>query len=158
MDNIPIEQLIAFSGEIFYQHVQEHYGKNVEMILRFHDIDNYLILGGTSKQELLETFEKPNDENDTRELIGLKSKICNISEGKILLKIGTKNKMILLLKSAQDIVNKRKRQFTDQAKLNRLNKHRSSSSSLSNSSSDTEMNMKKYATSIEESIGKILTN
>ncbi|CAM4823027.1 unnamed protein product [Rotaria magnacalcarata] len=158
MDNIPIEQLIAFSGETFYQHVQEHYSKNVEMILRFHDIDNYLILGRTSKQELLETFEKPNDENDTRELIDLKSKTCNISEGKILLKIGTKNKMILLLKSAQHIVNKRKRQFTDQAKLNRLNKHRSSSSSLSNSSSDAEMNMKKYATSIEESIGKILTN
>ncbi|CAF1482488.1 unnamed protein product [Rotaria sordida] len=158
MDDIPIEQLIAFSGETFYQHVQEHYGKNVEKILRFHDIDNYLILSGTSTQELLEIFEKPNDENATRELIYLKTEICNISEGKILLKIGTKNKMILLLKSAQNIVKKRKRQFTDQTKFNRLNKHRSTSSSLNTSSSDSETNMKKYATSIQESIGKILTN
>ncbi|CAF1651111.1 unnamed protein product [Rotaria sordida] len=158
MDDIPIEQLIAFSGETFYQHVQEHYGKNVEKILRFHDIDNYLILSGTSTQELLEIFEKPNDENATRELIYLKTEICNISEGKILLRIGTKNKMILLLKSAQDIVKKRKRQFTDQTKFNRLNKHRSTSSSLNTSSSDSETNMKKYATSIQESIGKILTN
>lgn len=78
-----------------------------------------MILGGSSKQELLETFEKPNDENATREFIDLKSEICNASEGKILLKIGTKTKMLLLLKSAQDIVKKRKRQFTDQAKWNR---------------------------------------
>ncbi|CAF4536298.1 unnamed protein product [Rotaria sp. Silwood2] len=159
MDNTLIEQLIAFSGETFYQHVQEHYGKNVEKILRFHDIDNYLIVCGISTKELLEIFEKPNDENCTPELIYLKSEICNISEGKMLLKIGTKNKMILLLKSAQDIIKKRKRQFIDQAKFNRLNKHQStSSSSLNTSSSDNEMNRKKYATSIQESIGKILTN
>ena len=58
MNGIPIEHLIAFSGKTFHQHVQEHYGKNVEKILRFHDIDNYLLLDGTSKQELFEIFEK----------------------------------------------------------------------------------------------------
>jgi hypothetical protein len=160
MDNIPMEQLIAFSGETFYQHVQEHYGKNVQKILRFYDIDNYLILGETSKQELFEIFEKTNDENATRELIDLKSEICNISEGKILLKIGTKNKMMLLLKSAQDIVKERKHQLAGQAKSNRINKRRStsSSSSVNTSSSDSEMNLKTCVTLIEESIGKVLIN
>ena len=109
-------------------------------------------------RELLEVFEKFNDENDTHELINLKSEICNVFERKMVLKIGTKNKTILLLKSAQNIIKKRKRQVKSQPKSNRLNQHRSSSSSLNNSSSDSEMNMKTYAKLIEESIGKILVN
>ena len=71
MDNSQIEQLIAFAGESFYEHIQEQYGKNVEKILRFHDIDNYSILGEIGNKELLDIFEKPNDENSTFELIDL---------------------------------------------------------------------------------------
>jgi hypothetical protein len=94
MDNSQIEQIITFTGENFYQHIQEQYGKNVEKILRFHDLDNYLILGEINKPELLEIFEKPDDENSTIELIDLKKEICNTFQGNISLKIGTKNLVI----------------------------------------------------------------
>ena len=106
-------------------------------------------------RELLKVFEKFNDENDTHELINLKSEICHASEGKMVLKIGTKNKTILLLKSAQNIIKKRKRQVKSQPKSNRLNQLSSNSSSPNNSSSDSEMNMKTYAKLIEESIGEV---
>ncbi len=66
--------------------------------------------------------------------------------------------MILLLKSAQDIVKKRKCQLAAQARLSRLGKHRSTSSSDNAGSSDSEINLKKHGTLIEESIGKLLTN
>ena len=52
MDDIAIEQLVDYLGETFYQHVQEHYGKNVETILRFHDIDNYVILNETNERTI----------------------------------------------------------------------------------------------------------
>ena len=103
-------------------------------------------------------LKKTNDENASRDLIDLKSEVCNILEGKILLKVGTKNKMILILNSLQDIIKKRKYQLAIQAKLNRLNKYRSTSPSLNTCSNDSEMNKEKYAKSIEESIGKILKN
>jgi hypothetical protein len=158
MDNSQIEQLIAFAGESFYEHIQEQYGKNVEKILRFHDIDNYSILGEIDNKELLEIFEKPNDENSTCELIDLKKEICNTSQGNVSLKIGTKNKMIILLKSAHDLIKKRRRQLSTQAKLNRSDKYRSKSSSTNTSSSDSEINLKKFGKMIEEAIGKLLTN
>ncbi|CAF3364315.1 unnamed protein product [Rotaria sp. Silwood2] len=130
MDNNQIEHLFTFTGENFYQRIQEHYGKNVEKILRFHDIDNYSILNKVSKNELLEIFEKPNDEYSTFELINLKKEVCNTFERTISLKIGTKNKMILLLKSASDII-KRKSQFASYTRSSQMDKYRSTSSSLS---------------------------
>jgi hypothetical protein len=117
-----------------------------------------LILGEINRPELLEIFEKPDDENSTIELIDLKKEICNTFQGNISLKIGTKNKMILLLKSAQDIIKKTKFKLAAQARLNRLDKHRSTSSSANTSSSDSEINLKKYGTVTGESIAKLLTN
>ncbi|CAF1076639.1 unnamed protein product, partial [Rotaria magnacalcarata] len=110
--------------------------------------------------ELIDIFEKPNDENSTSELINLKKEICNISHESISLKIGTINKIILLLKSSQDIVKKRRLQSVYEARLKRLDKRRSttsSSSSTNNSGSDSENNLGKYHALLEESITQLLT-
>ena len=158
MNNIPTEQLITLSGENFYELVREQYGEKVEKILRFHDIDDYVLLHRITEQQLFEIFEKPNNENDLRELIDLKKEVCNIYEGKTVLKIGTKNKIIALLKSSRDIVKKNKRQLTSKAKLDRLNNYLSSSSSIDSDLTDAGADMKKYALPIENSIEKILAN
>jgi hypothetical protein len=107
MDNNDIEQLIALIGEQFYEHIEEKYGKSVMKILRYHDIDRYTILNQVSKQELIDLFEKSDDENSTNELLNLKKEICNIPQDSVSIKVGTKTKLILLLKSTQDIVKKR---------------------------------------------------
>jgi hypothetical protein len=156
MDNNEIEQLIAFTGERFYEHVEEQYGKFVANILRYHDIDNYMILSQVGQHELIDLFEKPDDENSTCELINLKKEICNMFHDSISLKIGTKNKMILLLKSTQDIIKKKRSQLLSQARLSRLDKYRSTSSSTNNSASDSE-SLEKYRASIKQSIAQLLT-
>ena len=103
-------------------------------------------------------FEEPNDENSTVELINLKKDICNISHDSTSLKIGTKNKIIALLKSCHDIVKKKKLQLSYQARLNRLDKCRStSSSSTNNSASDSEISFEQYHKSLKESITQLLT-
>ncbi|CAF1405755.1 unnamed protein product [Rotaria magnacalcarata] len=158
MDNNEIEQLFTLIGERFYEHIEVQYGKLIEKILRYHDIDSYIILSQVGTHELIDLFEKPNDEDSTSELINLKKEICNISHDSISLKIGTKNKMILLLKSAQNIVKKKRVQLVSQARLNRLDQHRSSSSSsANNSTSDSETSIGKYHASIEESVTQLLT-
>jgi hypothetical protein len=157
MDNNDIEQLIALIGEQFYEHIEEKYGKSVVKILRYHDIDSYTILNQVSKQELIDLFEKPDDENSTNELMNLKKDICNISQDSISMKVGTKNKLILLLKLTQDIVKKKRFQLVSEARLKRLDQYRStSSSSTNNNDSDIENNFGKYHESVEESIGKLL--
>ena len=148
-----MEQLINLTAEGFYLHIQEQYGNLVEKVLRYHDIDSYMILGQVGKSELIDLFEKPNDENSTVELINLKKETCNISHDSISLKIGTKNKIIALLKSCRDIVKKKKLQLSYQARLNRLDKCRStSSSSTNNSASDSETSFEQYHKSLKESI------
>ncbi|CAF4909988.1 unnamed protein product, partial [Rotaria socialis] len=157
MDNNEIEQLITLTGERFYELIEEQYGKSVGKILRYHDIDCYSILSQIDKHALIDLFEKPNDEHSTSELIDLKKEICNISHESISLKIGTKNKIILLLKSSQEIVKKRRLQLVYEARLNRLDKRRStSSSSTNNSASDSENNLGKYHALLEESIIQLL--
>ncbi|CAF4583656.1 unnamed protein product [Rotaria socialis] len=157
MDNNEIEQLITLTGKRFYELIEEQYGKSVRKILQYHDIDCYSILSQIDKHELIDLFEKPNDENSTSELINLKKEICNISHESISLKIGTENNIILLLKSSQDIVKKRRLQSVSEARLKRLDKRRStSSSSTNNSGSDRENNLGKYAL-LEESITQLLT-
>ena len=157
MNNNEIEQLIGFTGESFYEHVEEPYGKLVGKILRYHDIDNYTILSKVGEHELIDLFEKPDDEHSTNELINLKKEICNISYDTISLKIGTKNKLILLLKSTQAIIKKQKLQLQSQARLKRLNKYQSTSSSANNSASDGEISLGKYHSTIKESISHLLT-
>ncbi|CAF2926453.1 unnamed protein product, partial [Rotaria sp. Silwood2] len=145
MDNNEIEQLITLTGDRFYESIEEQYGRLVEKILRYHDIDSYTILSQVDQHELIDLFEKPDDENSTCELINLKKEICNIYHNSVSLKVGTKNKVILLLKSTQDIVKKKRFQLVSQARLNRLEKHRSaSSSSTNNSASDGETSSGKY--------------
>ena len=66
--------------------------------------------------------------------------------------------MIKLLKSAHDLIKKRRRQLSTQARLSRSDKYRSKSSSTNTSSSDSEINLKKCGKMIEEAVGKLLTN
>ena len=151
-----IEQLITLTGEKFYEHIKEQYGRSVVKILQYHDIDIYTILNQVSKQELIDLFENPDDENSTDELSNLKKEICNISNGLISIKVGTKNKIILLLKSTQNILKKKKSQLTSEARLKRLNQYRSTSSSNNTDDNDTEDNIGKYHESVEGSIEKLL--
>ncbi|CAF5136885.1 unnamed protein product, partial [Rotaria magnacalcarata] len=72
-----IEELYKLTGEDFYASIEEQYGKNVGKILRYHDIDSYCILGETHENQLLDLFEKFNDENSSDELVALKKEICN---------------------------------------------------------------------------------
>ena len=58
MNNNEDEQLITLTGERFYERIGEHYGKFVEKILRYHDIDNYTILSQVNQHELIDLFEK----------------------------------------------------------------------------------------------------
>ncbi|CAF1416682.1 unnamed protein product [Adineta steineri] len=158
MDDNEFQQFLTLFGESFYQHIEKVYGKFIEKILRYHDIDNYVVLGETDKHEILDILEKPNDTNTSEELINLKKEVCHIIQEITSLKIGTKNKLISLLKLAQDVVNKKKLLLMSQTRLNRLNKSRSTSSSSNSNTSDTEINLKKYSTFINESISKLLTS
>ena len=81
-------------------------------------------------------------------------------QGTISLKIGTKNKRITLLNVANDITKKRKSESAANARLRRIDKKRSTSSSSTGniSSSDSEMTINKYITSIKKWIEKLLVN
>ncbi|CAF4201619.1 unnamed protein product [Rotaria magnacalcarata] len=159
MDNNDIEQLITLKGERFFQHIEEHYGKLVEKILRYHDIDSYTILSQVDQQEMINLFEKPNDENCTNELIDLKREICNICQDSITLKFGTKNKIILLLKSTRDIIKRKKLQLAYSTRSNQFDIYRLSSSSSSssyNSASDCDASFEQYLTCLKESLEQLL--
>ena len=75
-----------------------------------------MILDQVGKSELIDLFEKPDDENSTIELINLKKEICNIFHDSTSLKIGTKNKIIALLKPCHNIVKKKKLQLSYEAR------------------------------------------
>ncbi|CAF3518851.1 unnamed protein product [Rotaria socialis] len=145
MDNNDIEQLITLKGERFFQHIEEHYGKLVEKILRYHDIDSYTILSQVDQQEMINLFEKPNHENYS-----------------ITLKFGTKNKIILLLKSTRDIIKRKKLQLAYSTRSNQFDIYRLSSSSSSsssssyNSASDCEASFEQYLTCLKESLEQLL--
>ncbi|CAF3581135.1 unnamed protein product [Rotaria socialis] len=151
-----IEELYKLTGEDFYTSIEEQYGKNVGKILRYHDIDSYCILGEARENQLLDLFEKFNDENSSDELIALKKEICNFIDEKVSVKIGTKGKIILLLQSAHKIVRTKKAKILSEKRSNRLNKHRSPSST--NNSSNSDIDVKEFCTSIGRSIIKLLTN
>ena len=157
MDNNDIEQLIILTGEKFYQHLEEKYGKSIVKILRYHDIDSYIILNQVSKQELIELFEKPDDENSTDELVNLKKEICVVSQGSVSMKIGTKKKIVLLLKSTQDIVKKKRSQLASEVRLNQLDRHRLMPLlSTDDNNTDTEDIFEKYDESIKASLDNLL--
>ncbi|CAF1075093.1 unnamed protein product [Rotaria sordida] len=159
MENNDIEHLLSLTGEHFFAHIEQIYGKLVGKILRYHDIDAYTILNKVDKHELIDLFEKPDDENSTSELINLKKEICNIYKESISLKIGTKNKVILLLKSTQHIIKKKNFQLAFQTQSQRVDKYRSTSASTKNnlSDSDNECSDEKYYAAVEESIESLLT-
>jgi len=157
MDNNYIEQLIALNGEKFYEHIEEKHGKSVVKILRYHDIDSYIVLNQVTIQELIDLFEKPDDENSTNELMNLKKEVCNISTDSISIKVGTKNKLILLLKSTQNILKQIRLQLVSDARSKRIDQHPStSSSSTINNDADAENNSAKYYETVEESLDKVL--
>jgi len=160
MNNIDIEinRLIDLSDEHFFEHIEERYGKFVVKILKYHDIDRYTILSHVDRNQLIDFFEKPNDEHSTSELINLKKEICNISQESITLKVGTKTKIVSLLKSTKFIVKKKKSQLLSQTRSNRLDNHRSSLSSTNSNGSDSEVSEENYRLSIEESIETLLKN
>ena len=78
-------------GESFYKLIQEKCGMYVEKVLRYHDIDSYLLLGDADEREIIDTIEKANDSTSSSDLLRLKSELCNVLEGKVSMKIGTKN-------------------------------------------------------------------
>ena len=82
MDNIDIEinRLIDLSDERFFEHIEELYGELVVKILKYHDIDRYTILSHVDKHQLIDFFEKPNDEHSTSELINLKKERTSIDK------------------------------------------------------------------------------
>jgi hypothetical protein len=160
MENNDIDHLISLTGEQFFVHIEQKYGKSVGKILRYHDIDDYVNLGKVGKRELIDLFEQPDDENITSELSNLKKEICNIYKDSISLKIGTKNKVILLLKSTQSIIKKKNLQLKSQTQSQRVSIYQSTSSS-SNSNftdSDNEFNLKKCYAAVKESISNLLTH
>ncbi|CAF1562562.1 unnamed protein product, partial [Adineta steineri] len=138
-----------------YDHIDEQYGKLVVKILRYHDVDSYTVLNSIGEHELIDLFEKPDDEHSTIELINLKKEICNIIDGSISLKVGTKNKIISLVTSTQEIMKKKKLQLAFEAKAIRLYQHQSSSTN--NSDSDNENIFLRYRTLLEEAITHLLT-
>lgn len=157
MNNNDIEQLIILTGENFYEHLEEKYGKSVVKILRYHDVDSYIILNQVTKQELIELFEKPDDENSTDELMNLKKEICVISQESVSVRIGTKKKVILLLKSTQDMMKKKRSQMTSETRLNQLDRHRSMPLlSTDDSNTDTGNNFERYNEWIKSSLDSLL--
>ncbi|CAF4242226.1 unnamed protein product [Rotaria sp. Silwood2] len=156
MDNNDIEHLITLTGEQFYQHIEEIYGKLVMKILRYHDVDSYKVLNQVSQQELIELFEKSDDENCTDELMNLKKEICTISQYSTSLKVGTRKKLISLLKSTQNIIKKKRFQLRSEARLSRVDQYRSTSPSTDDNNIAIDNNFEKYQKSIEESIDKLL--
>ena len=111
-----------------------------------------------SQHELIDLFEKSNDENSTNELINLKKEICNISQDSVTLKFGTKNKLVLLLKSARDMIKKNKIRLAYQILYSQSDKFRllSSSSSTYNSASDSEASFAEYYASLKGSLEQLL--
>jgi hypothetical protein len=102
-----IENLSELTGEEFYNSIEKQYGKNVEKILRYHDIDNCHILTGVNENEIIGVFEEPNNEYSSDELIALKKELCHFIGEKVSLKVGTKGKMITLLRSIRDYYRKK---------------------------------------------------
>ena len=157
MNNNDIEQLIILTGENFYEHLEEKYGKSVVKILRYHDVDSYIILNQVTKQELIELFEKPDDENSTDELVNLKKEICVISQESVSVRIGTKKKVILLLKSTQDMMKKKRSQMTSETRLNQLDRHRPMPLlATDDSNTDTGNNFERYNEWIKSSLDSLL--
>lgn len=153
---IEIDRLINLTGEDFFKHIEQQYGKLVTKILKYNDIDRYTILNHIDKHQLIDFFEKPIDEYCTDELLNLKKEICNISQGSITLKVGTKTKIKSLLKSTQFIIKKKKKQVLSEVQSNRLDNQQLSLSSTNNSSSDNEPSEENYRSNIEESMGRLL--
>ncbi|CAF5107816.1 unnamed protein product, partial [Rotaria sp. Silwood1] len=56
------EKLCKLTGKDVFEHIEQQYGKLVEKVLKYHDIDNYLILGGAHQNDIFDIFEQPNDE------------------------------------------------------------------------------------------------
>lgn len=157
MDNDEFQQYLTLASESFYSHIEEKYGKNVEKILRYHDVDSYLILGKADKHELLDAFEKIDDSNSSIEFNELKKEVCNTFDGKISLKLGTKNKLDTLLKSAHEMVKLKKSHIMNQARLNRIDERRSTLLSNNGNTRDSDIGRTKYITLVNESISKLLT-
>lgn len=157
MDDDEFQQYLILVGEIFYSHIEEKYGKNVEKILRYHDIDGYLILGKSDKHELFDVFEKIDDSNSSIELIELKKEVCNTFDGKTSLKIGTKAKLNTLVKSAYDMVKLKRSHMTSQARLTQLDKRSSKLLSNDDNTTDSEISLTKHTALVNESLSKLLT-
>lgn len=155
MNNIDIDQLIALSGEHFYRYIDENYGKLVVKILRYYDIDSYSLLKKINLQQLIEPFEKPDNDNCTDELINLKKETCTVLNESISLKLGTKEKLKFLLNSAHDILKEKQSRIRLERKNNRISQNRSSTSSTDDNGTMNEQ-AAQYKKSINESIRMLL--
>ncbi|CAF1610337.1 unnamed protein product [Adineta ricciae] len=155
MESNDPEYLLSLSGEPFFVHIEQKYRKSVEKILRYYDIDDYTILGKAGKRELIDLFEKPNDENSTSDLIDLKKEICVVTKDSMLLKIGTKNKVVSLLKATQKIIKKNNFQQTQSRRVGGYRSTSTSNNLSDNSDGSLEEN---YSATVQDSIQSLLTS
>ena len=155
MDDEEIEKLCKLSGRTFFEHIEQQYGKLVEKVLEYHDIDSYLLLGGANQNSIIDIFEQPNDENSSDHIISLKKEICNFFDKKVTIKVGTTGKLILLLKFAHNIIKKyKKAQLTSQT----ISNLRSSFSSINSNGSIYDINTNESFELLQKSIMKLLIN
>ena len=138
MSDIDSDDPLLLTGADFYRAINAQYGTCVEKILRFFDVDNYSLLNGVREHHIFDVLEKPNDINTSDEALTLKKEICCFVGEKVLLKVGTKGKISFLLKTAHELLKRRK-------------KLRSSSSGSSNYGHSSHSKSESYATTNNDS-------
>ena len=147
-------------GEDFYKIINAQYGKPVEKILRFFDVDSFFLLAAVREHDLLPFLETPNDVNTSKEAIDLKKEVCYIIDNKLSLKIGTKQKILVLLKLAKDMFmkGKRMRSFSDKSSNYHQNQQSTSESDMTIGSdmNENDLDLQKHRSFIEQEIVKLL--
>lgn len=156
MADIQMEDPVTLSGESFYRMINDRYGRSVEQILRFFDIDSYLILATVREYHIFDILEKPNDNNTSEEAMRLKKEVCCFIDDNVSLKIGTRRKMILLLKDAHSLSKGDKRlRFVSASLSNRHGVQRLNNQSAMTQDDDSNANdidLEQHRTIIERNL------
>lgn len=162
MDDIDHEDPLTLSGEDFYKTINTQYGRSVEQILRFFDIDSYSILAGVRESQIFDVLEKSNDGNTSDDTTHLKKEVCCFVDDKVLLKIGTRRKIILLLQTADSLMKQAKKRRSSSSNLShRFASQRSTFQSDINVNIDSDENnldSEAFRTVIQQDLIKILLN
>ena len=155
-------------GDDFYSLIAERYGKHVEKILRFLDLDDMKVLSKIKSTEITSMFEKSNDNNATTdELIALKKEVCVTIDGEVTLKLGIKNKLGMLAKCARSVMREgtktRKSAVRSSTSAStESDGQRTSSSATANHSSSSDpddgTDLERHRTVVVKAISKLLSS